>query len=955
MQSERWRHIEQLYSAALQRDAAQRPAFLKEACAGDETLRREVEALLNSEKSHNAPTDAAAGGEEASAFASMAPGTQFGPYRIEASLGAGGMGEVFRARDTRLERDVAIKVLPASFALDPDRLQRFEREARLLAAFNHPTIGAIYGVEQINGIHGLILELVEGPTLAQRLSAAPLQVNEALRIARQIADALEAAHEKGIIHRDLKPANIKVSATGAVKVLDFGLGKSFALEPGGVDQSQLPTATQAGMILGTPAYMSPEQARGRLLDKRSDIWSFGCVLYAMLAGRIPFAGDTVSDSIAAVLERQPDWEALPESTTAGIRRLLRLCLEKDPNRRLHDIADARIEIDEALAEPASKVSPASPASRSASPRLLFRMGATLTLAVIVLSILVLRRQPADVRALRLSVVPPAGTTFTARDLTAAPQFALSPDGSRIAFVATPRGQPPRLWVQELESGAAQPLQGTENASGPFWAPDSRRLAFFAHGKLKKVSLGGGLPQDLADVAIDVSTGAWNTGGTILLPDARGDGLFRISENGGPLKMATELDLARGETSHRWPQFLPGGRRFIFYVRSSTPENGGVYLGTLDSNTKTQVLRSGTNAVYADPGRLVFEQSGNLMVQDFDAETGALSGQPSALGDKVSALEAPSYLPLSIGKDGTMAYWNGQAPSTELQWFDRSGRPLGRLGTAERYQSPALSPDGKRLLVTERVTPNRHEIWSIDVSSGIASRLTFSPGRTRFAIWSPDGRDIVYSTFEEGSFRLVKKAASGAGRESVIFKPASFGTTMPEDWSRDGRWLIYNVTSKTGWDIWALDVAADSKVRPILEIPANQLQARLSPDGRWLAYASDESGSFEVYVQAFLSQGRWLVSTDGGSQPLWRGDGRELYYIASDGRLIAVPIGGGPTFEAGSRRPLFQTRVGAMLAPFRTNYAVFSDGQRFLINNVSPQMAQDAITIAINWQAGLKRR
>jgi Tol biopolymer transport system component len=889
-------------------------------------------------------------------------GKTLGHYSVIKQLGRGGMGEVFLADDLTLGRKVALKFLPDLFTGDPDRMARFEREAKLLAALNHPNIGAIYGLEQAEGKRFLVLEWVEGETVADQIRRGPIPVEESLKLAFQIAEALEAAHEKGVIHRDLKPANIMVKPDGKVKVLDFGLAKALegeAADPDGSDsQTATMSATQAGVILGTTAYMSPEQARGKQLDKRTDIWSFGCVLYEMLTGRATFAGNTISDIIATVLGSEPDWLALPDATPAGIQRLLRRCLEKDPTRRLHDIADARIELDDALVSPPSGVGPAGAESRSGTHRAFFWIVATFALAitVIVLAMLTLRRQPVDLRPLRLSIIPPAGTTFTARDMSAAPQFALSPDGSRLAFVASARGEAPRLWVQQLESGAAQPLQGTENATGPFWAPDGLSLAFFASGKLKKVSLGGALPQELADVSVDVASGAWNTEGTIIFPGVNADGLFRISAEGGPLAMATELDTARGETSHRWPQFLPDGRRFIFYVRSTTPANSGVYLGSLDSNRKTLVLRSATNGVYAEPGRLLFEQAGNLMVQEFDAGIGSLRGQAAALGDKVAFLPAPAYLPLTIGRDGTMAYWNGQAPSTELLWFDRTGRPLGRLGAAERYQSPAISPDARKLLVTEIVSPSRTEIWNIEVSSGIATRLTFSQGAARFAIWSPDGRDVAFTALEAGTFRLYQKPASGAGQQTVLFEPGKYFSSFPEDWSRDGRWLFYNVTAKTGWDIWALNIADDRKARPIIETPANQVQARLSPDGRWLAYASDEAGAWEVYVQPFLEgKGKWLVSADGGAQPLWRGDGKELFYIAADGRLIAVPVGGDRTFEAGTRQPLFQTRAPSMLAPFRTNYAVSPDGQLFLINSISPQAAKDAITIAVNWQAGLKKR
>ena len=908
---------------------------------------------------------------------SLAVGARLGPYEIVAPLGSGGMGEVYRAHDSKLNRDVAIKGLLPAVANDPDRLARFSREAQVLASLNHPNIAHIYGLDRQDGLDGgertsfLVMELVEGEELAQRIARGPIPIDEALPIARQIAEALEAAHEQGIIHRDLKPANIKVRPDGTVKVLDFGLAK--AMEPVGSapKMSQSPTITTpammtgVGVILGTAAYMSPEQARGKTVDRRTDIWSFGCVLYQMLTGWNTFAGDTVSDTIVAILERDPAWNALPDATPPAVRRLLQRCLEKDPRRRLHDVADVRIEIEDALATPTygRSAGPAlargviGPASSRAAPRTLFWAAASfaMAVAVIALAALALRRPVADLRPLRLSIVPPAGTTFTPQDISATPNFAMSPDGSRLAFVASAPGARPQLWVQQLETAAAQPLPGTADATGPFWAPDSRSLAFYARGKLKKVSLGGAIPQDLADAAVDVASGAWNADGIIVFGRATGDGLFRISAEGGPAVPVTTLDTTRGEGAHRWPQFLPGGRRFIFYVRSTIPTNSGVYVGSLDSGEKTQVMSSTVNAVYAGSGHLLFEQAGTLMVQPFDAKAGLLTGQASAFGDHVFAGPGPNYLALSIAADGTMAYWNGLAGTTELQWFERNGRPLGKLGSAKVYQSPALSPDAKNLLITEQISPSRVELSNVDLSSGVSSRLTFPVGPfsfARFGIWSPDGKAIVYSSVHADGFHMYQMAASGADQESVPLGPAEYA--FPEDWSRDGHWLVYNRAGKTGWDIWAFNLV-ERKSRPILEEPSNQLQARLSPDGRWLAYASNESGVWEVYVQPFPEgQGKWLVSTSGGSQPIWRGDGKELFYVAADDRLVAVPIRGTDTFEVGVSQPLFATRIPAVLAPFRTNYAVSADGQRFLVNNVTPEAAPAPITIAVNWQEKWKR-
>ncbi len=968
MTPERWRQITEVFHAALARDASARGPYLDEACAGDDDLRREVESLLvqgaSAERFLDRGAVAAAAQMVSDTGASLLTGRRIGVYEVLAPLGAGGMGEVYRARDTRLGREVAIKILPRAFTSDPDRLARFEREARILAALNHPHIGAIHGVEDGEGIHALVLELVEGETLADRIAArsnvgrvprsgpAGVHVIEALDIARQIADALDAAHEKGIIHRDLKPANIKITPEGVAKVLDFGLSKIAYGTDGASSQSPTITVggTREGVILGTAAYMSPEQARGLSVDKRTDIWAFGCVLYEMLTGRPAFARDTVSDTLAAILEREPDWEALPAGTPPHVHRLLRRCLEKDPRKRTRDIGDARLDLGDA---PAIAM-PAPPAARPARAAR-FWIGLAAGVAVgAALASFAIRRPPPNVRPLRLSVVAPQGTTFTKRDITEHPQFALSPDGSRLAFIASAPGERSRVWVRSLESGAAQPVSGTEDASGPFWAPDGQNVAFFARGKLKKVSLNGAAPLDLADITFDILNGTWSPEGLILFPGGNGGPLFRVPSDGGPVTAATTLDASRGETAHRWPQFLPDGRRFIFLVNSATPANAGVYLGSIDSPSKTRIMASGSSAAYAAPGYLLFEQNGALTRQRFDARAGTLSGQPEALGDRILGLRGPSYLPLSVAGNGTLAYWSGSLTPSELLWFDRGGRPLGKVGAATRRDSPVLSPDGTKVLVSIRDNPNNNELWRFDLASGVSSRLTFTRGVARFAIWSPDSQHIAFSAADEDGPQLFQKAASGAGGETRIEGPGRHYALFPDDWSRDGRSILYVVAGRTAFDIWAVHVT-ERKAEPILETRANEVQPRLSPDGRWLAYTSDESGTWEVYVQGFKERrGKWLVSSAGGSQPLWRGDGKELFYAGLDGRLFAVTVSGDQTFEAGQPRPLFQTTLPPMLAPFRTGYAVSPDGQRFLLNSLHPNPEPPAITIVFNSDADSKR-
>jgi Tol biopolymer transport system component len=890
----------------------------------------------------------------------LVQGTQLGSFRIEALVGAGGMGEVYRAQDTRLNRRVALKILPTQFAANPDRLARFEREAQALASLNHSRIAQIYGLEEFGALHALVMEFVDGHTLAERLAVVPprsIPADQALLIARQIAEALDAAHEKGIVHRDLKPANVMLTSDSQVKVLDFGLAKLAGDESTNFDQTHSPTiltvaGTVEGVLLGTVPYMSPEQARGRLVDKRSDNWAFGCVLYEMFTGRAAFRGDTPSDTIAQILERDPDWNALPDATPPAIRRLLQRCLKKDPKQRLRDIGDAFIDLEDA-GPGAHVVASDKRHGRATAQWIVVAAGVVATIAAIVTFGPL--REPVSRRPVRLSVVAPPGTAFSQRDITEHPQFALSPDGSRLVFVAAAPGGRARLWVRSLESGTAQPLAGSDDASGPFWSPDGREIAFQARGKLKKIAVDGGATQDLENVAFDVSQGAWSEEGVILFSRGNGGALFQVSANGGAATPATRLDSGRHETAHRWPQFLPDGRRFIVFVGSTTPADAGVYISSLDSTQTIRLLQSASNAVFAPPDSLLFEQNGTITRQAIDPRTGTLTGQPASLGDPIVGLRGPAYLPLSAARNGTIAYWTQRLTPSELLWFDRTGRPLGRVGgTANRYDNPVLSRDGTKILAALRENANSNEIWRFDLASGGASRLTFTRGVARFPIWSPNGQNIAFSAFEEDGARIIQKAASGAGQETRIEGPGRHWAIFPEDWSHDGQWLVYVVSSETAFDAWALNLK-DRKAQPVLQSPANEVQPRLAPNGRWMAYASDETGTWEVYVQGFSgTSGKWQISTAGGSQPMWRDDGRELFYVGPDGRLFAVTVSAGETFEFQPPQPLFQTTLPSMLAPFRTGYAVSADGQRFLLNSLKSNPDTPAIKIVLNWDADIER-
>ena len=880
----------------------------------------------------------------------LAPGTSFGPYEILAPLGAGGMGEVYRARDKRLGRDVAIKVLPSSFAIDPERMVRFDREARLLAALNHPHIGAIHGVEEAEGVRALVLELVEGQTLAERLARGSIQLQEALGTARQIADALEAAHAQGIIHRDLKPANIKVRPDGVVKVLDFGLAKVWAGDGSGADLSELPTmtvgGTREGLILGTPAYMSPEQARGQAVDKRTDIWAFGCVLYEIVTGRAAFRGATVSDTIAAVLEQEPDWGALPESTPPGVRRVLQRCLVKDSRRRLHDIADARIEVEEALGPSTASSAPvvstgaASPArGRRFRARLAWAsaLGALTLLGSWVLYTYRFSREPATVR---LSVLPPRGMSFP-RGSGAWPS--VSPDGRRLAFVALKPGGEQSVFVRPLDTTVPRQLVGTDGAMRPFWSPDSRSLAFFANGRLLRVDVDTGAVRVLADAPYTGGlAGDWGDG--VIVFKLVG-GFRSVPAGGGPSRMVLENANGLDPTT---PSFLPDGRHFLFTRYSERPEERQACVGSLDSTETTCILNVDSQVVYAAPGFLLYVRNSALVAQSFDPDSLKVSGEPfSVTNEPIDADPAYAPPPFSISDTGVLAFHSSTDPG-RLVWLDRSGAPLGVPPTTGGR--PALSPDETRIIAPRRDPQTDNEdLWLIDRSRGTEARFTFDPANDGWPRFSPDGEQVVFSSTRTGRPQLYRKRTSGDGVEEAL--TAAHGAST--DWSSDGRFIVYQASDpKTGFDLWAVSLSGDGKPFPVARTEHGEREGRFSPDVRWVAYDSTESGRRETWIQPFPPTGsKWQISTGGGVSPQWRRDGQELFYVAADGTLTAVPIKLAATPQWGSPQPLFQTMYrGGVYAI----YAVSRDGQRFLVG--VPPGVEDVtpITVVVNWAAALQK-
>ena len=897
----------------------------------------------------------------------LTAGTKLGPYEIVAPLGAGGMGEVYRARDTKLDREVAIKVLPESFSHDAERIARFQREARTLASLNHPNIGGIHGLEEANGITALVLELVEGPTLADRIASGPVPPDDAWPIAKQIAEALEAAHEQGIIHRDLKPANIKVRPDGTVKVLDFGLAKLQAgwaeqagwagqageaggdvaqgFSPAGLSQSPTLThgGTMAGTILGTAAYMSPEQARGKPVDKRTDIWAFGCVLYEMLTGRRTFAGDEVSDVLASVLTREPDLAALPATTPPSIRRLLRRCFQKDRHERLRDIGEARIETREALAQadPVVTIVSVPGADRRSRERLAW-IGALTALTLSLAASLVLATRPRPAASeMRVEITTPPTTEPVS--------LAISPDGRTIAFVATSEGQS-RLWLRSLGSGSARAVVGTDGAEFPFWSPDGRSVGFFAESKLRRVDVDGGSVQTLAN-APGGRGGTWNRDDVILFASL-GRPIFRMPATGGEPVALSRLAQQGSDFS---PQFLPDGRHFLYYVRGN-PEVRGVYVGRLDAALDARrLLDSDTSAVLASSGQLLFVRQGTLFAQDFDPIRLALTGAPFPVAERV-ALEV-GVAALSVSAAGPIIYRAGSTAEQRARWvwLDRSGKQVGQAsdaiaGGAAGF-APSMSPDGRRVALFASASGNP-DIWTLDTGRGLFSRFTFDAADDVHPIWSPDGSHIVFSSNRTGVHLLYQKSVTGAaGSEDVLLSTTQH--VIANDWSLDGRFLLYQSASqKTGTDLWALPMNGDRKPFPVVQSNFNEEQAQFSPDGKWVAYQSNETGRFEIYVQPFPGvEGKSLISTNGGGQVRWRRDGKELFYVALDGRLMAIPVQPASSIhagDAGTPVPLFAPSMGGGLQE-RQQYVVSSDGQRFLMKTVTEAATTSPITVILNWK------
>ncbi|HEX2777398.1 MAG TPA: protein kinase [Candidatus Acidoferrales bacterium] len=907
----------------------------------------------------------------------LASGTKLGPYEILAPLGAGGMGEVYRARDAKLSRDVALKIISPEFAHDEQRMARFQREAQLLASLNHTHIASIYGFEESGNIRALVMELVEGPTLAERIKQGPIPLEEALPIAKQIAEALESAHERGIIHRDLKPANIKLTHDGKVKVLDFGLAKAMMDGSSSQDISNSPTLTMAstkeGVILGTAAYMSPEQAKGKVVDRRSDIWSFGAVLFEMLSGQQTFGGETVSDALAAIIKDTPDWSALPSSTPKRVRDLLQRCLQKDPRQRLQAIGDARIAIDEILSGSAQDddddrvVLGASQLPAAQAWRRFVPWALTAALVVALLVALFALRQASQLPALKpveLSLWIPADQQLDTFD---GPAVAISPDGSRIAYAIRNRGSNlGKLYVREMDNKAAVLLDGAAEDSVPFFSPDSQWIGVFGDGKLKKVSVRGGASIVVADVAA-YRGGTWSEDGTIVFPMQFTSPLYRVPAAGGTPEAFTHLDSSRSETTHRWPQFLPGGKAVLFTASADNNffEHASVQAASLDKGVAKVLVENAFFGRYLAGGYLAYVSQGTVFVAPFDAKELKITGTAVPVLQGVDTDLSSGAAQISISRNGTAVYLSGGTlnKNVNVALLDRKGNASPLVDDRPDAASPSISPDGKRIAFQ-----STNGIWVRDISRGTTSPLAPGTSGATYPVWSPDGEWLTYSharTTSKGSGQAIyRKRSDGTGEEETL-TPEDFLNAYPSSWSPDGKTLaFYQLSDKDGCCvIWTLTL--DEKGKPgeprrFLDQASNgKVRApQFSPDGRWLSYNSRESGVPQIYVVPFSgSGGKWQISTDGGRESRWSKTGHELFYVALTGNsLVAVPYSVDKnSFQPGKPEILFSDSF-EMRVPF-TSYDVMPDGQHFVMFQFAGGRTTPGSlpTVVLNWLDEVRRQ
>ena len=882
----------------------------------------------------------------------LSAGTKLGPYEIQSSLGAGGMGEVYRARDTRLERTVAIKVLPSHLSSDPDLRQRLEREAKAVSKLSHPHICTLYDIGHHDGIDFLVMELVEGKTLEQRLVKGPLPPEQTARYGAQIADALAKAHRLGITHRDLKPANIMLTKTGA-KLMDFGLAKqsdvvplAAALTQMTAEQSKL---TREGTILGTFQYMAPEQLEGKEADPRTDIFALGEVIYEMATGKPTFAGKSRASLIAAILSSEPQpMSVLQPMTPLALERAVKKCLAKDPDERWQGAADLSSEL-AWIAETGGPVASTAPLSAGNRTReaLAWLISCALVFSLIVGAIWWRNSKPAQ-----------QTMQFYAPLLFPAHEVAIAPNGYSVAVVGyLESARKNAIWIYELGSPGARTLADTEGASYPFWSPDGRSLAFFAEGKLKKLELSGGPVQAICD-APSGRGGTWNKDGVIVFtPDASiGGGLFRVSVSGGTAKPISNPDKSRGEQSHRWPMFLPDGTHFLYMAVNFSGQKGvdAIFVGSLDSNEKRFVVEATANAAYAAPGYLLFPHEKTLLAQRFDLKRFALTGEPTPILTDIQYLPQVARVVFAVSDSGLLVTQSGSGVAlSQPVWFDRKGNEIGRVGKPDVYLNVTLTPNEKSVAVDKIDMGNQYlnntDIWTYELQLDSARQLTFGPGFRGVPIWSSDATQLVFACNPQFHFDLYIKNSDGTQEEKLIVKDEL--DKFPNDWSGDGKYILYNRAT----DLWfvTLPELKSSLFLKALSVLSN---GQFSPDGKWVAYASNESGKWEIYVTSFPdAHGKWRVSTNGGEQPRWRGDGKELFYVSSDSKMMAAPVTTGAKFDSGTPVALFPATPQQLVS--RTNlfvYAVSRDGQRFLIIRQVKQADSAPMSVILDWPAKLNR-
>jgi serine/threonine protein kinase len=899
------------------------------------------------------------------------PGRRLGPYEILSPIGAGGMGEVYRARDARLDRDVALKVIPEAFAANADRMARFEREAKLLASLNHPHIASIYGLEESGSTNALVMELVEGPTLADRIVAGPIPLDEALPIAKQIAEALEYAHDHGVIHRDLKPANIKVKPDGTIKVLDFGLAKAMLDEPDAVDMSNSPTlsmaATMAGTILGTAAYMSPEQAKGKPVDRRADIWAFGVVFFEMLTGKQLYSGETPSETLAFVMTKEPSFDALPANTPRAIQNLLRRSLEKNVKRRIQHIGETRIIIEDVLSGSAV-VEPvgATTAAHRQRPIAWIMLAAVLLLALAAVSFVHFREQPPKPQqSMHLSAeIGADGSLYTDYGASAI----LSPDGTRLALVVTGSDHSRRIYVRSFDQLQATPLSGTENARDPFFSPDGQWIGFFADSKLKKISVQGGAAVTLCDVQNDRG-GSWGDDGTIVFSPNTTVPISKVSSAGGTPQPLTTLNRDADEAAQRFPQLLPGSKAVLFTSNSNSNnfEDAEIVVYSMASGQRKTVHRGGFYARYLPSGHIVYVHEGTLFAVPFDLQRLEVTGQPAPILEGVYTNPSFAGAQFSFSDSGNLSYVAGRAgdQNVSIYWMDREGKFTPLRETPAGYYNPAFSPDGKRLAM-DILDGKRRDIWVYEWERDIMTRLTFAGESNSNPVWTPDGQRIVYSSQEKGGVSnlwWIRADGAGDAQRLAESKSPQFGNS----WRPDGKLLTFRQTNPdTSGDIMTLSVEGNEKSgwkagepKPFVNSAFNEVEPAFSPDGRWLAYQSNECSNYEIYVRPFPGPGgKWQISTGGGQYPRWSRDGKELFYRTDDSMIMVVTYTAtGGSFHAGRPQPW---SPGQPIDRGAGNYSfdVHPDGRRFAVLK-APGTGQSApmnkINLVLNWSDELKQK